>query len=419
MVINKASKCRLCPTKEQLNKIDQTLGCCRYVYNAMLSRQQTIYRRRKEHLSYNEMQNLLPVMKQYLPWLTEVDSQALKYACRQLDNSYQKMFRKHAGYPKYKRKRDTQSYTTTKGVSIHVELTGRHKGKVKLPTIGWIKARGINIPDNAVITRATVSRNTDDKYYVSIAFKYEVPDVVTDRTSAIGLDFREGDLYCDSNNNSAGKPNNITESMARLKRAQDILSRMIESHITEYRVVGDKRYPVYDRKLSECRNIQRQRRRVAKIHKHITNQRKDFLHKQSAAITKQYDVICIEDLKVSELLLDKTDDPSAVKRRNVNRKVYDDGWCMFTQMLEYKSAWKGKHLVRVANNYPSSELCSSCGNRQDMSLEIRTYKCPACGKVLGRDHNADINIRNEGMRLWRLGNYKQSKLPVGTGKLSV
>lgn len=399
MVINKASKCRLYPTKKQLNKINRTLGCCRYVYNTMLSRQQTIYKRRKDHLSYNKMQNLLPVMKDYLPWLAEADSQALKYACRQLDNSYQKMFREHTGRPKYKRKRDVQSYTTTNGASIHVELTGRHKGKVKLPTVGWVKIRGINIPESATITRATVNRDTDGKYYVSIAFKYEVPDVVVDRTSAIGLDFREGDLYCDSNNNSAGKPNNIMESMARLKRAQDILSRMIESHITGYRVVGDKRYPIYDRKLSECRNIQRQRRRVSKIHKHIKNQRRDFLHNQSAVITKQYDVICIEDLKMKDMLMSKDDEPSAIKRHNVNRRVYDDGWYMFTQMLLYKSAWKGKHLVRVANNYPSSELCSSCGNRQDMTLKMRTYKCPVCGMVLGRDHNAAVNIKNEGLRL--------------------
>ena len=87
MIVNKASKCRLYPTKEQQDKINRTLGCCRYVYNKMLERQAKMHKRRKDHLSYNEMQNLLPVMKKYLPWLAEVDSQALKFACRQLDNT--------------------------------------------------------------------------------------------------------------------------------------------------------------------------------------------------------------------------------------------------------------------------------------------------------------------------------------------
>ena len=126
------------PTKEQQNKINRTLGCCRYVYNRMLERQIVIYKRRKEHLTYNEMQNLLPVMKKYLPWLTEADSQALKYACRQLDNSYQRFFKGQGGFPKYKRCRDRQSYTTTNATSIHIEIRSARIGKVKLPILGEV-----------------------------------------------------------------------------------------------------------------------------------------------------------------------------------------------------------------------------------------------------------------------------------------
>ena len=404
MIVNKA---RLYPTKEQQDKINRTLGCCRYVYNKMLERQAKMYKRRKDHLSYNEMQNLLPVMKKYLPWLAEVDSQALKFACRQLDNSYQRFFKRTSDFPRYKSRKNRQSYTTTNASSIHVELTSPRNGKVKLPTLGWIKVRGLNLPNDYTITKATVSRDPDGRYYVSIAYKTEIatPIVTFNKTTisdnSIGMDFREGDLYCDSDGISAGKPNNMIESMAKLKAAQDKLSKMTENHIVDYKVVGNKRYPVYDKPLRECKNIQKQRKRIARIHKHIAGQRMDFLQKLSTAITKQYDVICIEDFRVQDMLIDKSDDPSAIKRHNINRKVYDDGWYMFTEMLKYKSSWHGKKLIKVGKDYRSTQTCSCCGHvEQSVSdLTVRQWDCPVCGIHHDRDHNAAINIKNEGLRL--------------------
>ena len=407
MIVNKASKCRLYPTKEQQNKINRTLGCCRYIYNKMLERQTKMYKRRKDHLSYNEMQNLLPVMKRYLKWLAEVDSQALKYVCRQLDNAYQRYFKGISDFPKYKRRRDRQSYTTTNASSIHVELTSTRNGKVKLPTLGWIKVRGLNLPNDYTITKAIVSRDPDGRYYVSIAYKTEIviPIVHFDKdsinTHSIGIDFREGDLYCDSDGASAGKPNNIMESMTRLKAAQDKLSRLIERHIVDYKVVGNKRYPIYDKPLKDCKNLQKQRKKMVRMHKHIANQRLDFLQKQSTVITKQYNVICIEDLKVQDMLVDKSDDPSAIKRHNINRKVYDDGWYMFTEMLKYKSSWRGKKVIKVGEEYQSTQTCSCCGHVEPSvsDLTIRQWDCPVCGIHHDRDHNAAINIKNEGLRL--------------------
>lgn len=406
MTINKATKCRLYPNREQQTVINKTLGSCRFVYNKMLDRQIKMYKRRKDHLTYNEMQNLLPTMKQYLPWLKEVDSQALKYACRQLDTAYQKFFKGGAGFPKHKRCKDGQSYTTTNAKTIHVECIGKHKDRVKLPLVGWMKVRGPNLPEEYNITKATVSRDPDGKYYVSIAYKQEtdIAPISINTDNAIGLDFREGDLYCDSNGASAGKPNNIMESMNRLKRSQYRLSRMIESHIIDYRIVGNKRFPVYDRKLSECRNIQKQRKRIARIHKHIANQRKDFLHKQSAEIANRYDVVCIEDLIMRDMLMAKNSDPSAIKRHNINRKVYDDGWYMFTKMLEYKCTWQGKTVIRVSRDFPSTQKCSHCGsvNPTPLDVNIKKWVCPSCGAFHNRDYNAAVNIRNEGLRILKI-----------------
>lgn len=173
MVINKASKGRLYPDKEQSNKINQTLGHCRYIYNQMLKRQEKIYKRRGEHMSYNEMQNLLPAMKKYKAWLKEADSQALKYTCHQLDNAFNRFFNGLGSYPVLKKKRGRQSYTTTAAKSIHISTDQKD---IKLPILGWLNVNGLNIPDDAVIIKATVSRDPDGKYYVSVAYKVEIDD---------------------------------------------------------------------------------------------------------------------------------------------------------------------------------------------------------------------------------------------------
>lgn len=129
MVLNRAIKMRIYPNEEQ-HQIDTTLSHCRYIYNKMLDRNIKIYKRRGEHLNYYAMQNLLPGMKKYLPWLAEADSQALKYACRQVNNAFDRFFQKQTGYPKFHSKRGRRSYTTTNARSIHVEVH-----KLKLPCV--------------------------------------------------------------------------------------------------------------------------------------------------------------------------------------------------------------------------------------------------------------------------------------------
>jgi len=348
------------------------------------------------------MQNLLPKMKDYLPWLKDADSQALNYACRQLDTAYSNFFAKKDGYPRYKSKRGRQSYTTTYGASIHIDYDNR---KVKIPIVGWIRCRGLRkLPNDASIKRATISKESDGRYYIAVTYLCEINiDVKTPTTlNAIGLDYKVSGLYIDSNGDNGGKPKHYADSLELLQRRQRQLSHMIESHITGYKTVGNKRYPIYDRSLHDCKNIQKKRKQLSRLHKHIANERKDFLYKRSTAITKLYDVVCIEDISMREMLVDyanPNDEIEArVKEHNINRSVMDDGWYMFTQMLAYKADWQGKTLIKVERNYPSSEICSSCGYQKMMPLGVNTYECPHCGMSLNRDHNAAINIKNEGLR---------------------
>ena len=142
MIFNRAIKMRIYPDDEQRNKIDVTLNHCRYIYNKMLERNNVIYKRRKEHLNYYAMQNLIPEMKSYLPWLKEADSQALKYACRQLNTAFEKFFHRQGGYPRFHSKRGKQSYTTTNASAICIE-----SHRVKLPCLEWIYTSDNRIPD--------------------------------------------------------------------------------------------------------------------------------------------------------------------------------------------------------------------------------------------------------------------------------
>ena len=369
---NKALRVRIYPNKAQQEKIDTTINCCRFVRNYMIGRNRKAYDRRKEHLNYVSMQNLLPGMKKYLPWLAEADSQALKYACRQVDNAYQRFFKKQGGYPRFSSKRDSvQSYTTTNAKAIYYGT-----GRVKIPCVGWVRARdNRELPKDSKICYVTVTRN-HGQYYASITYKYErnsVP-VLVNAENVVGLDYKSDGLYMDSGGNRCDMPHYYRDSLEAIISEQRRLSRKTGSR------KGEKR----------SGNYMRQQKRLFKKTRHAANQRKDFLHKKSTAIAKQYDAVCVEDLDMKAL---------ANKGFGNGKATLDNGYGMFLSMLEYKLKDRGKRLVRVDRWYPSSQLCSRCGHKQRMPLNERTYRCSECGNVIDRDYNAAVNIRNEGLRL--------------------
>lgn len=375
------------PTEEQKQKILQTIGCCRFVYNYMLSRNRKAYERRKEPvMNAFAMCNLLPHLKQVYSWLREADSRALQQSCRRLSVAYTNFFKEKKGYPKFKsRKCPVQSYTV-----IGIKASHITDSFVKLPSLGkvrWNPKRKVG----SVHTSATILVK-DDRYFVCLVAEAEnktVPIIVSDNEKVVGLDYKSDGLYMDSNGYCADMPHYYRKAQRRLKMLQKKLSRQMENHIVGY---GTNRRPVFDRKLSECKNVQKQRKKVAVLSEHIANQRKDFLHKQSIAIAKQYDVVCVENLDMKAL---------ANKGFGNGRATLDNGYGMFLTFLQYKLEERGKYLVKVDKFFPSSQICSDCGYRNDAvkDLRIRRWKCPQCGEEHDRDVNAAVNIRNEGLRM--------------------
>lgn len=192
--------------------------------------------------------------------------------------------------------------------------------------------------------------------------------------SAVGLDYKSDGLYTDSDGRVAGMPKYYRDSQRKLARAQRVLSRR--------RGARKKEVP--------SANFLKQKRKLARIHGHAANQRKDFLHKESTAIAKRYETVCVEDL-----------DMKAISNKGFGngKATLDNGYGMFLSMLDYKLRDRGGRFIRVGKYFPSSQLCSCCGKRHPMPLSERVYSCPMCGMVMDRDHNAASNILHEGIRM--------------------
>lgn len=336
----------------------------------MLARNKKVYARRGEHLNYITMQNLVPVMKEYKPWLREADSQALNYACRQVDTAYKKFFKHEAGFPRFHKKHGRQSYTTT-----NMSCVVFQKNKVKLPFLGWMRARGLRaLPDNAKLCMITISRDPDGKHYASISYKDEAEVPVSTDTRILGLDYKSNGLYTDSDGYTAMMPHYFRESQAKLRRYQKQLSHKVGSKKGENKSCGWRK----------------QHRKIARLQSHIAHQRSDYLHKLSKTLADTHDIIAVEDLNMQAM---------SNKGFGNGKATLDNGYGMFTVMLDYKLRYQGKQLIKVDKWYPSSQICSNCGNKQRIPLSTRTYRCPCCGLVIDRDYNAAINIKNEALRL--------------------
>ena len=375
MEIRRTIKTRIYPNKAQAKQIDITLGCCRYIYNYMLDRQGKAYKRRGQHLSYYDMQNLLPKMKKYLPWLKEADSHAIQNSCKSLDKAFSKFFKKQAKYPKYRKKHSsTQSYTTQHPTSVRYE-----EKNVSLPKLGSVKHKDKrSLSNNAKICEATVIKQ-NDKYYCCISYKYEkdVGPITIDENQVVGLDYSSSKFYVDNNGNKGNMPHFYKDSEKKLAKLNKQLSKKTGNK------KGEKKSNRWIKKYKQ----------ICKLQEHIANQRKDWLHKHSTLLAEEYDAVIVEGINMTELI-------QSHKYTQYHKRQYDNGYGMFRDMLEYKLIERGKRFIRLDKNYPSSKKCSCCGEvQEELNDSIRKWTCLNCNTTHDRDINASINIRNEGLRL--------------------
>ena len=371
--MNKAFKYRLYPTTEQAVMFAKTFGCCRKVYNLMLSDKIESYKTTGKFVFVTPAK-----YKKDYPYLKEVDSLALANTQLNLQDAFKNRFsksrKKNNGFPKFKSAKHSRKSYTTNNQHGTVALTDN---SIRLPKIGFVKAVIHRKPDDSwLIKSATVSQESDGKYYISVLFEYDAPvnTYIADKTNAIGLDYASDGLYVDNNGNVGTNHKYYRESHNKLAKAQRRLSRMR----------GSKKNEV------KSNNYIKQLRKVNKIHRHIANQRLDNLHKVSTEIANQYDIVCVESLNMKSM---------SNKGFGNGKATLDNGYGMFLSMLKYKLAERNKYLVKVDKWFPSSQICHCCGtvHPEMKDLALRKMTCD-CGLTISRDQNAAINILNEGLR---------------------
>ena len=368
----KAYKYRIYPNKKQQILIAKTFGCCRFVYNQTLAYRKEIYETQKKSMSKFDCNNYCnQILKKEYEWLREVDKFALTNAIFNMDSAYQKFFKEHAGFPKFKSKRNNKkSYSTSfNNGSNNIEVSFEN-GKIKLPKLKWVKAK-IHREFTGKIKFTTISQVPSGKYFVSILVETEcTPMESTGRM--IGIDLGIKDLLITSDGE---KFDNIRTT----KKYENKLAK-------EQRKLAKKK------KGSNNRN--KQRIKVARIYEKIHNTRIDYLHKISHKIISENQVIVSENLSVRNMVLN----------HNLAKAISDASWYELTRQLGYKAEWNDREYVKIDRFYASSQLCSVCGykNTGTKDLSVREWVCPQCGTVHDRDINAAINILNEGLRLLKV-----------------
>lgn len=375
----KAYKFRIYPTEEQEIFFAKTFGCVRKVYNLMLNDRKKAYEEVKNDPSKKMTFPTPAKYKKEFPFLKEVDSLALANAQLHLDKAYKNFFRdKSVGFPRFKSKKNpVQSYTTNNQNGTVALIDSKF---IKVPKLKSLIRIKLHRQPKGMIKSATISRHASGKYYISLLCKEEINELPK-TNSAIGIDLGITDFAILSDGQKIDNNRFTSKMEKKLKREQRKLSKRAL-------LAKNKGIP-----LSEAKNYQKQKRKVARLHEKVMNQRTDFLNKLSTEIIKNHDIICIEDLNVKGML----------RNHKLARSISDVSWSSFVAKLQYKADWDGREIIKVDQWFPSSQICSECGHKDGKKpLDIREWTCPICHTHHDRDINASINILTEGLRIQTL-----------------
>ena len=375
--IQKSVRVRLYSTKEQEVLINKTIGCCRFVHNQTLENCKQSYEQAQRFPSKNERITNLVSLKEECEFLKEVSAVALQQSVRDLNSSLDNFFknRSHFGFPKFKSKHNQkQSYRTPYNGGKADVLDNKH---IKLPKLGIVKTKRFNMPDEYRIFNITVERTNAGKYYASICIETDVQPLPK-TGKQVGFDLGLIDLLIGSDGARYERPKFAYANKDKLAKEQRKLSKMR----TKLERVNAN--------LDECKNYQKQKRKVAKLHEHIANSAKDFNHKLSRELVEEYDFLVFENLNVEGMK----------KNHSLAYSISDVRWSQLLNFIQYKCLWYGKEFRQVDRFYASSKICSECGAyHKDIvnSLSVREWICPDCGAHHDRDVNAAKNILSQAL----------------------
>ena len=361
-----AYKCRAYPNGGQRHMLARTFGCVRLVWNRTLAERRRLYHGEGKGLSYAASDAALTVMKRDpgLAFLAEVSSVPLQQTLRHQHQALQAFFAKRARYPRFKSRAGRQSATYTRS-AFRMKDGALWLAKMDTPLAFVWSWPGID-PATLDPATVTVSRDPCGRWYVSFAVEVADPGQSPATGAVVGIDLGIKDFAVTSGGEKIPNPR-------KLARREQALAR-------------------YQRRLARCQkgsaNRVKARAKVARAHRKVRASRTDFLHRTSTTLVRHHDVIVIEDLAVTNM----------IRNRSLAKAISDCGWGTFRQMIQYKAARAGRHLIVTGRWYPSSKTCSACGHLlASLSLTTRTWQCPSCRTRHDRDINAAKNILAAGL----------------------
>ena len=370
----KAFKYRLYPTAPQAEKINQNIGCARFVYNQLLDDRIKVYKDTKQ-----KSKKTYSVLKEEHEFLKKADSRALKNAQAHLDEAYNKFFKEpNTGFPKLKSKHKCRWSYTTDNNNNAIHFKGN---RLQLPKVGAIKVVQHRDIEGRILT-ATVSYERSGEYYASVLCEINQPELLPVIEKKVGIDLGLHDLIICSDGEKVKAQKHFRKAEQKLAKAQRNFARTQKG----------------------SNGHEKQRMKVARCYKKVKNQRKDFLQKLSTKLINENQVICLEDLSVKGMQ----------KNHKLAKSVSDASFTKFVSMLEYKASWYGRTIVKIDRFCPSTQICNGCGFRNTSlrglkNLRVREWICPECGEVHDRDFNASRNILKEGLRVLNLRNVGDSE----------
>jgi putative transposase len=364
MEIKKSYKIRLYPTKSQKVFFNKTMGACRVVYNELLYTLQENY---KNGIKIEKYDVFKQIKEKYI-WMKDVDSNALLCSYRDLESAYNNFFSKRTKFPKFKQKKDKNTYRNGRS-KIKIKNIIK-ENKIKLSKIGLVNFKSnydfssLNIKK---IYNITVERSKTNKYYASICCDVEIKEY-EHTGEVIGIDLGIKDLVIDSNSKKYKNPKYYHKVENKIKHLQKL----------------------YSKKVKGSKNQEKTRLKLATAYEKLSNKRKDYLHKFTTKLIKENDIICIENLSVKNM----------TKNHKLAKAIQDASFGTLVSILKYKATWNNRKILEIDRFFPSSKTCHCCGYiKTNLTLKDREWDCPNCGKHLDRDVNAAINIKNEGLRL--------------------